>query len=108
MNFQTPEEASLMFLLFFSLILAAAFIACSAEAYIPNSQFVFNRIASQHGKGTYLIEDEVTIHEGSENAVIRENWIVVDGGEMRLSAQGEGTRVFRIMKKGRLYWVDET
>ena len=107
MDFQTPEEASLMFLLFISMILAAAFIACSAEAYIPNSQFVFNRLTAQHGKGTYLVEDEVTIHEGTENVVIRENWIVVDGGEMRLSAQGDGAHVFRIMKKGRLYWVDD-
>lgn len=108
MDFQTPEEANLMFLLFISMILAAAFIACSAEAYIPSSQFVFNRLAAQHGRGTYLIEDEVTIHEGTENAVIRENWVVIDGGEMRLSAQGDGARVFRIMKKGRQYWVDDT
>jgi len=108
MDFQTPEEASLMFLLFISMILAAAFIACSAEAYIPSSQFVFNRMTAQHGKGTYLIEDEVIIHEGAENVVIHENWIVIDGGEMRLSAQGSGAHVFRIMKKGRLYWVDET
>ncbi len=108
MDFQTPEEASLMFLLFISMILAAAFIACSAEAYIPSSQFVFNRLAAQHGKGTYLIEDEVTVHEGTETAVIHENWVVVDGGEMRLQAQGDGTHVFRIMKKGRQYWVDDT
>src|ERR1700734_2843397 len=99
MNFQTPEEARLTFLLFISMILAAAFIACSAEAYIPSSQFVFNRITAQHGKGTYLIEDEVVIHEGAENAAIHENWIVIDGGEMRLSAQGGGARIFRIMKK---------
>jgi hypothetical protein len=108
MDFQTPEEAGLTFLLFISMVIAAAFIACTAEAYIPSSQFVFSRVAAQHGKGAYIIDDEVSIHEGTENVVIRENWLVVDGGEMRLSAFGDGTRVFRIMKRQRLFWVDDS
>lgn len=90
------------------MLLAVLSIACSGHAYVPNSQFIFNRLTAQHGKGTYVIEDEVSIHEGSETAVIRENWIVVDGGEMRVMAQGDGIRAFRILKKGRLFWVDDT
>jgi hypothetical protein len=108
MNFQTPEEIRLTFLLFISMLLMAVFIACSAHAYVPSSQFIFSRITAQHGRGTYLIEDEVTIKEGAETSLVRENWVVIDGGEMRLSATGDGARLFRIMKKGRLFWVDDT
>jgi hypothetical protein len=108
MNFQTPEEIRLTFLLFISMLLMAVFIACSAHAYVPNSQFIFSRVAAQHGRGAYLIEDEVTFKEGADTSIIKENWIVIDGGEMRLSAQGEGAKLFRIMKKGRLFWVDDT
>jgi hypothetical protein len=86
----------------------AVFIACSAHAYVPSSQFIFSRVAAQHGKGTYLIEDEVTIKEGADTSTVKENWVVIDGGEMRLSAVGDGARLFRIMKKNRLFWVDET
>src|ERR1700679_2042874 len=102
MNFQTPEEAKLTFLLFISMLLAAAFIACSAHAYVPSSQFIFNRVTSTHGRGAYLIEDEVSLHEGNDAITLRENWIVIDGGEMRVSAQGSGARVFRVLKKGRI------
>jgi hypothetical protein len=90
------------------MLLMAVFIACSAHAYVPNSQFIFNRVAAQHGKGIYLIEDEVTFKEGPDTSVVKENWIVIDGGEMRLAASGDGVRLFRITKKGREFWVDDT
>jgi hypothetical protein len=106
MNFQTPEEVKLTFLLFISMLLAAAFIACEAHAYVPSSQFIFNRVTSIHGKGAYSIEDEVSLHEGNDTLTLKENWIVIDGGEMRVAADGGGARIFRVTKKGRDFWVD--
>ncbi len=77
-----------------------------ALGYIPNSQFIFERITSLHGKGAYSIEDEVTFHDGLENSTVKENWIIVDGGEMRLTAHADALKLTKIYKRGREYWLD--
>jgi hypothetical protein len=105
--FFSPEEARLTILLFIAMIMAVL-ITCTANAYVPSTQFIFNRLAAQHGKGEYSIDDEVTFHEGADTAIFHENWLVFDGGEMRVVAvSDDGGRIFKIMKRGRVYWLEE-
>ena len=85
------------------------FILCgvAAWAYIPSTHFIFDRLASSHGKGSYIIDTEVVFREGADSYTVRENWIVHDDGSIRLFAQGpEGFRAFRVKKSNRVFWVD--
>src|SRR5471030_1197438 len=82
------------------------FVALTTQAYIINSHFIFDRTTQQHGKGTYIIDQEVTFHDGPDSIAVKENWLVVDGGEMRVMAQGPGFKTFRLLKKKRIYWTE--
>ncbi|MBK9293807.1 MAG: hypothetical protein IPM57_05070 [Oligoflexia bacterium] len=79
------------------------FLSTFAFAYIPQSSFVFNRVAELHGKGAYKITQELAFKGPAETQVVKETWIIVDGGEMLLKAEGEGLQVTRLLKKGRIY-----
>jgi hypothetical protein len=107
MNFQTPGEIRLTIILFISMLAAALMFSFNANAYIPSSYFIFDRVTLQHGKGAYLIDQEVVFSEGIERLVAKENWIVLDGGEMRVQAQGDNFRIIKLLKRGRDYWVDQ-
>src|SRR5579863_9158352 len=98
MLFLTPHEAKLLALLFLAMVVACAMYACTASAYIVGSHLVFDRVTAQHGRGAYAIEQDVTFRDGIDTVTVRENWLVADGGEMRLQAQGDGLRIFRILK----------
>lgn len=50
---------------------------------------------------------EVMFHEGIESLSVKENWLVVDGGEMRVWATGDGLRIFKLLKRGRIYWAEQ-
>src|SRR6267143_57582 len=91
-----------------SIASSVIFLAGPAQGYIPGNHFVFDRVTAQHGKGHYIIDDEVTLREGTETFVIKENWLVVDGGEMRVIAAGPATHVYKIIKRGRGFWLDQS
>lgn len=76
-------------------------------AYIPSSSFIFDKVASLHGRGAYLLEQDVLFQQGSDSLPVKESWLIVDGSEMRLVAQGPGFKTVRLFKKGRIYWLDE-
>jgi hypothetical protein len=63
-------------------------------------------VTAQHGKGSYVIEQEVLFRDGSDSIIIKENWYVTDGSEMRVQATGPGLKLFRLLKHKRVYWVD--
>ncbi|MDZ4678234.1 MAG: hypothetical protein SGI74_12085 [Oligoflexia bacterium] len=107
MNFQSPGEIRLTMIMFISLMAAALLFTVNANAYIPTSHFIFDRTAAQHGKSAYSIEQEVIFSEGIERLTVKENWLVVDGGEMRVQAYGDNFRVIKLLKRGRNYWVDQ-
>src|SRR5262249_289407 len=81
--------------------------SAGAMAFIPSTQFIFNRLTAVHGKGTYHIEQEVSFREGIDSFVAKESWLIRDGGDMRVEAVGDGFRVFRILKNARVFSVDE-
>jgi hypothetical protein len=74
--------------------LALAFTgASSAFAYIPKSETIVGRVARSHGKGAYVVEQELQFRTSTEPFVLRERWIVETGDTMRLSVfSPQGTK----------------
>lgn len=62
----------------------------SAWAYIPEYSMIASRTADNHGKGTYLIEQDVTIKKEAEAFTVRETWLVNGENSMRVSLEGRG------------------
>lgn len=89
-----------------TIFLIFTLFATIALAYIPSSQFIFDRTAELHGKGAYKIVQELTFKGPSETQIVRETWTIVDGGEMLVQAAGEEFQMTRLLKRGRIYWAD--
>ncbi len=66
------------------------FVALPVWAYIPEYSMIASRAAEQHGKGSYIIEQDVTIKKEAEAFVVRETWIVNGENSMRLTIEGRG------------------
>jgi hypothetical protein len=87
------SRTALFVLLGTSMVSTAVFTPSNAEAYIPSSQTIINRLVKNNGRGHYLIEQEVHFRNATEPLVLREKWIVAHGDAMRVivtSAQGSG------------------
>jgi hypothetical protein len=93
--------------LFLTALFTVVCLSIQARAYIPSSQFIFDRVSSLHGKGAYKITMDLAISLENEVQNIKETWLVVDGGEMYLHAQGDGFRTARLLKRGRIFWIDQ-
>lgn len=69
-----------------SLIFGAALVPTEdADAYIPKRQSIASRVARGHGKGAYVIEQDVQFRTGAEPLILRERWTIENGERMRLS-----------------------
>lgn len=55
------------------------------QAYIPNSQTIAGRVARNHGKGLYTIEQDVIFRSSSEPIILREKWVIINSDTMRLT-----------------------
>ncbi len=62
----------------------------SAAAYIPEYSMIATRAAETHGKGTYQIEQDVTIKKETDSFTVRETWLVNGENSMRVSFEGRG------------------
>jgi hypothetical protein len=51
---------------------------------------IASHAADQHGKGAYLIEQDVTYHRDAEAFTVKETWIVASEGAARVSLEGRG------------------
>lgn len=56
-----------------------------AWSYIPKSETIANRIARGHGKGFYVVEQDVQFRTSTEPLVLRERWVIENGESMHLS-----------------------
>lgn len=77
-----------------------------SNAYIPSSSLIFQRIISTHGKGIYVIENEVEIPVDDQNLTYHEKWYVQSGNLMKVIVRGlkpfqgkEWTFLYRDQKK---------
>ncbi len=89
------------------IFLAIIFLGVTAWAYIPSSSFVFDRVSNLHGKGAYRMTMDVTFTENNETQVVKESWLILDGGEMRVTAQGEGFQLTHLLKRGKIYSIEQ-
>lgn len=62
----------------------------SAMAYIPEYSMIASRAADTHGKGTYQIEQDVTIRKEAEAFTVRETWLVSGENALRVTIEGRG------------------
>jgi hypothetical protein len=79
---------------FFWSILGAALIsfagASTGHAYIPEYSLLTSHSSDQHGKGSYLIEQEVTYRKEAETYTVKETWLVTNENRMRVTLEGRG------------------
>lgn len=73
--------------------LLCSLIALSAStsfAFVPEYSTIASRAADQHGKGAYLIEQEVTLKREGEPLTVKETWVVNGESQLRLTFEGKG------------------
>ncbi len=71
--------------IFAFLILSTSLIDSLAHALIPTSKTILGRTTRQHGKGAYIVEQDVTIKAEGEPITLREKWTIVNAETMRVS-----------------------
>lgn len=61
--------------------------AINVRAAIPRSSFIVEKLATNAGSGTYLVEQDVTFSTSQSNLVLRESWLVSTDGQMRVTVK---------------------
>lgn len=72
------------------MILWIAALVWNAGAYVPEYATIAARAAEQHGKGAYLVEQEVTFKREAESYTVKETWTSQGENELRLTLEGRG------------------
>lgn len=104
---------------FFSLRVALAglftslFLITPAHAYIPPYWMIMSRTADNHGKNTYLVNQDVQFSHGDESFVVNERWTITNENSMRLEVTGkqqlkDQIKLTYIYQNGKRYFLDET
>lgn len=68
----------------------AAAVVPAALAYVPPYAMILSRTAENHGRGVFVIEQDVTYRSSTDTQVVHETWTVLDEYHMRLSFHGVG------------------
>jgi hypothetical protein len=71
-------------------LLFALLTACVSFAYIPEYSLIASHAADQHGKGSYLVEQDVTLKKDGEAFTVKETWMVNNEISMRVTLEGRG------------------
>jgi len=66
-------------------IFVVQLFAPHTHAYIPHSQTIINRIVKSHGKGSYIVEQDVQFRTSTEPLLLHERWLVENGESMRVT-----------------------
>ncbi len=72
------------------ILILLTLVTSAAHAYIPEYSLITSHAADQHGKGTYLIEQEVTYRKNADAFSVKETWLVANENKMRLTLEGRG------------------
>jgi len=94
---RTPGYNSKMrlILLFFPI-----FIFYSANASIPRTKTVLERLAKTQGNGSYVVELELQVPKGSGFVTVQETWVIKDNENFRMSASADNEVFFTASYKG--------
>lgn len=98
------NKLALLFLTFFSL---------SAYAYVPPYWMILSRTSDNHGKGTYVIDQNIVFAHGTEPLVVNERWTIAGENSMRVEITGRRqlkdlVRMTYVYQNGRRYFLDES
>ena len=74
-----------------ALITFIALIGATALAYIPDYQMIMSRTADNHGRGIYLIEQDVVFRGDPDPLVVHETWWIAGENAMRVNFEGRGS-----------------
>jgi hypothetical protein len=90
-------------------MIVAVFSLCSriAHAYIPKARVILEKVGKQHGKGTYLVQQEVALRDERGSIVLIEEWLVENGESMSLVVKGAGNQAHYIYKDRQKFFLDE-
>src|SRR5271165_1585743 len=93
-------------------ILGISFLSAPAMAYIPPYWMIMSRTADNHGRGVYVVDQDVVFNHGEEPIIVNERWFVQGEQNMRLEVTGRRQlkdllRLTYIYQNGRRYYLDE-
>ncbi len=66
------------------------YLSAQAQAYIPNHHMILSRTSDNHGRGPYLIVQEVVFPGDPDPLTIQETWWVQTESSLRMTAVGKG------------------
>lgn len=94
------------------LSIALILASLNVYAYIPPYWMIMSRTADNHGKGLYIVDQDVIFPHGEESWIINERWIVQNEQSMRLEVTGrrqlkDQIRLTYVYQNGRRYFIDE-
>jgi hypothetical protein len=95
----------------FFIFIVLLFYSTLSLAYIPPYWMIMSRVAENHGKGPYQIEQRVVFSHGQEPVAVQEKWLIQDEDELRVEVEGLGPlkdkiRLTYVYSGGRRYFVD--
>jgi hypothetical protein len=95
----------------FLILVCVGLASVSVFAYIPPYWMVLSRLADNHGKGHYQIDQDIAFEHTGETLKVRERWFIEDEDNFRLEAIGLGPlreklRLTYVYNNGRRYYVD--
>ncbi len=70
----------------FIFIYAALVFSSPSQAFIPEFKTILSRTAENHGRGVYVVEQEVSFPIG----IVHETWLIRDENSMRVTFEGQG------------------
>jgi len=86
-----------------TILLFAFFVLTpSAQAFIPNTDFIVERAVKNAGKGAFVVENEVVFRNETETLTVKERWTIQDADNMALEASGPGFKVFYLYLNGKV------
>lgn len=68
--------------------LACLFFSFAVFAYIPPLKMILDRTSENAGSGVYAIETELQFTDGTNEAAVKESWLVENDRNMRLTVTG--------------------
>lgn len=82
-------------------------IGRAAHAYVPKARVILEKVGKQHGKGGYIVHQEVTFRDEKGPLTVIEEWLVESGDSMSLEMRGGGQRASITYKGRQKFFVDD-
>lgn len=71
-------------------LLPLLFLGGQSHAYLPDYHLIMSRTAENHGRGGYLIEQDLVFRGDPDPLVVKESWILTGENSLRVTFEGKG------------------